>query len=114
PRRPGRQAMDAREIAVAPQAGEVHPLAARGLHVARQAIERPEVVVRVNGRDRVERRLDAAVRSRLPRPLPPGQVGREHADDPSPSPKPAQTYPHGATPQATPKNRPVARSYQED
>ena len=62
--------MNAGEIAVLPEPGQVHALAALGLHQAGQPVEGPEVVVGVDGRDRVERRLQAAVGGRVTSPLP--------------------------------------------
>ena len=59
--------MNAGEVAVAPEAGQVHSLAALGFDQARQPVKRPEVVVSVDGRNRVESGLQAAVGRRVAR-----------------------------------------------
>ena len=65
--------MNAGEVAVAPEARQVHSFAALGFDQARQSVERPEVVVSVDGRNRVESGLQAAVGGRVARCLAEGR-----------------------------------------
>src|SRR5262249_46982720 len=52
-------------VAVPPDAVEVHPLALVGFDIAGQLVERPKMVMRVDGGDGVEVFLDAAVGIRV-------------------------------------------------
>jgi hypothetical protein len=80
---PGRRRVDLGEVAGSPEAVEGHAPALVGLHQPGQAVEGPEVVVRVDGRDGVDRRPDPLGRGRLhPRlPMDPSATAGDQADD---------------------------------
>jgi hypothetical protein len=90
--------MDAGEIAVAPQSSQVHSPTALGLGITGKAVERPEMVVRVDRGNRIKSSLLAVVRGRLSRSLPPGQRGHEQEEDPTSLPKTVAASPHDAIP----------------
>src|SRR5262249_31477792 len=64
---PGGDRIDPGVVTVAPEACEIDALAAFGLDQRGQFLERPEVIVRVDGGDAVEMSLDALVGFALPR-----------------------------------------------
>src|SRR5262249_53813600 len=70
-----RRRADLREVAGAPEAVERHAPAPVRLPQPRQAVEGPEVVVGIDGRDGVDRRPDPLVRWRLADPLASGRPG---------------------------------------
>ena len=100
PGSPGRERMDAGKIAAAPQAGQVHALAARGFQITWQTVEWPKMIVGIDGRDPVEYRLEPAVRRRVARSLPPGRARREKNQGPAA----ASGNTHYAVPGSSPSN----------
>src|SRR5439155_9963649 len=66
-RLPGRDWIDPRVVTVAPEARQVHAMAAIGLDISGKGFEWPEMIVRVDGRHGVEVSLDAFVGWRLAR-----------------------------------------------